>query len=96
VDDLSFENVQAFKCTHLASLGTVDPTLRNSAYGTLISVEDSSWLGEVEGAYGDYYSTMRKSPKTLQHFMICFDDGPCFEVIGESWVVEATEPETGV
>jgi hypothetical protein len=78
---LVFEDVQAFKCTHLASLGSVSQGLRRESYGALISISGSPWLREVNPSYTDYCISARLTPKDLQHLMITFDDGPCYEVI---------------
>ncbi|HTS18100.1 MAG TPA: hypothetical protein VMP11_11045 [Verrucomicrobiae bacterium] len=82
---LRFEGVEAFKCTYLTALRSIDRELRNEAYGKLISVEASPWLSEVKKGHDDYCATARLTPKELQHLMICFDDGPCYELICESF-----------
>ncbi|SPE54238.1 hypothetical protein SBV1_1780003 [Verrucomicrobia bacterium] len=78
---LGFEGVEVFKATYLTSLGSVDPELQRQAYGAIISVEESSWLAGVKKSYLGYCATARLTPKELQHLMICFDDGPCYEFI---------------
>jgi hypothetical protein len=82
-----FKEVQAFKSTYLASLGSVDKELFREAYGSLISLEESAWFNEIKKAYIEYHAKMPAPPKELHHLMICFDDGPCFELIAESWTV---------
>lgn len=78
---LGFEGVEAFKCTYLTSLGSVDRDLRKQAYGTVISIESSRWLTEVQQSYTEYCRAARVVPNELRHLMICFDDGPCYEFI---------------
>jgi hypothetical protein len=84
---LLFEGVETFRCTHLASLGSIDHELFQQAYGTLISLEKSLWLDEIKKAYTEYHARMPTPPKLLHHLMICFDDGPCYEIIGEGFKV---------
>jgi hypothetical protein len=78
---LALESVEAFKVTYLTSLGSVDRELRTQAYGSLISIEDSGWLTDVRKNYLEYCAVARLAPKTLEHLMITFDDGPCYEFI---------------
>lgn len=81
---LRFEGVEAFKCTYLTALGSVDRDLFKKAYGNLIEVENSSWLREIEKARNEYHSRMPQTPKRVRHLMICFDDGPCYEIVCEA------------
>ena len=78
---LLFDEVEAFKCTYLKSLGSVNQDLSRQSYGAIISVFDSSWLREVKQSYLDYCASARLTPRELQHLMITFDDGPCYEFI---------------
>ena len=71
---LLFESVEAYKCTYLTSCSA---EMFNTAYGKLVRLGTTAWLGEVMKVY----STASQSPKELQHLMICFDDGPCYEII---------------
>jgi len=80
---LLFEGVEAFKATYLKALGSVDRELRKQAYGCLVSVEGSSWLGEVKKSYSEYCAASHQTPGELLHLMIHFDDGPCYEIICE-------------
>ena len=76
---LQFTGVECYKCTFLTSC-TAD--MFNFAYGKLVSL-DSAWLDEVR-------STGKKDPATmsaLQHLMITFDDGPCYEIVCRSWSI---------
>jgi len=82
---LLFEGVEAFKCTYLASLGSINHQLFREAYANLISLEDSPWLTEVRRARTEYHARMPKQPKEPHHLMICFDDGPCYEIICENF-----------
>jgi hypothetical protein len=81
LEALLFDEVEAFKCTHLKALGSVDKNLRRESYGTVISIFGSPWLQEVKQCYIDYCVSARLLPKELQHLMITFDDGPCYEFI---------------
>jgi hypothetical protein len=82
---LLFEGVEAFKCTYLASLGSISHQLFREAYANLICLEGSPWLAEVSKARSDYHAKMPTQPKDVQHLMICFDDGPCYEIICEGF-----------
>jgi len=82
---LLFDGVETFKCTYLASLGCIEHRLFREAYATLISLEESAWLAAIKKARSEYYSKTSASQKEPQHLMICFDDGPCYEIICESF-----------
>ena len=82
---LLFEGVEAFKCTYLASLGSISHQLFREAYGNVIRLEDSPWLAEVKKARSKYHARMPVPPQEPQLLMICFDDGPCYEIICESF-----------
>lgn len=69
---LLFEEVEAFKCTYLTSCSA---EMFNTAYGKLVRLGSTQWLAETQEA------NSRRSPSELQHLMICFDDGPCYELI---------------
>jgi len=78
---LQFENVEAYKATYLTSLGSVEQNLQTTAYGKLIAIENSHWLTAVKESYSKSCQITRQTPKDLQHLAICFDDGPCYEII---------------
>jgi hypothetical protein len=78
---LRFEDVEVFKSTYLTSLGSISQDLRHQAYGAVISISESPWLRQVKQSYTDYCTSARLTPKGLQHLMITFDDGPCYEFI---------------
>lgn len=69
---LLFEGVEAFKCTYLTSCSA---EMLSTAYGKLARLGSTPWLAETQNAGS------RRSPIELQHLMICFDDGPCYEFI---------------
>ncbi|WP_322023562.1 hypothetical protein [Burkholderia sp. BCC1977] len=74
---LRLSGVEVYKCTFMTSC-TAD--MFKLAYGKLVSL-DSDWLDKVRIAG-------RKDSKTiaaLQHLMITFDDGPCYEFLCTSW-----------
>ncbi len=77
---LRFDGVEAFKATYLNSLGSIDTQWLKEAYCTVISVP-SEWLSRVERAYTDYLRAAHRLPQKLQHLVICFDDGPCYEFV---------------
>jgi len=80
---LVFSGVQAYKCTYFHAITPVP-----EAYDTLIALEDSKWLDSIKhqmAAHGDDTSK-------LQHLIITFDDGPCYEFICESF--QAKGPTT--
>lgn len=52
------------------------------AYGKLVSL-NSAWLDEVQSIREKDQATI----SDLQHLMITFDDGPCYEIICRSWSI---------
>jgi hypothetical protein len=76
-----FEGVESFKCTY----GQACAEWMLSAYDRLVEVTDSAWAREV-------IERLRKpggAEAPLRHFMIYFDDGPCYEVICRAFRIEA-------
>ena len=76
---LQFTGVESYKCTFMTSCTAA---MFNLAYGKLVSL-NSTWLDEVR-------STGKKDQSAidaLQHLMITFDDGPCYELICQSWSI---------
>jgi hypothetical protein len=80
---LLFERVEAFKCTYLTSCTA---EMFNAAYGKLVRLGATPWLSELLKTY----NSSALAPKTLQHLMICFDDGPCYEIICIGYSVSAS------
>jgi len=74
---LVFEGVEAYRCTYLTA---ITEEMVKDAYGALVRIETSSWLG-VSKRNAEFYAPQKQKPKDLQHLMICLDDGPCYEVI---------------
>lgn len=74
---LQFAGVESYKCTYLTSCTA---SMFNLAYGKLVSL-DSTWLDEVRNVRRKDQATIN----ALQHLMITFDDGPCYEIICLSW-----------
>ena len=70
---LSFEGVEAYKCTYITSC---NESVISSAYDQLIDCEETEWLNEILST-GNH----SKLDKKLRHYMIFFDDGPCYEII---------------
>ncbi len=76
---LRFSTVESFKCTFRSSCTA---EMFNLAYGRLVSL-DSSWLEEVRKTGKRDQAAI----EALQHLMITFDDGPCYEIICQAWIV---------
>jgi hypothetical protein len=72
--NLIFEGVEAYKCTYLTSCSV---EMFNTAYGKLVKLGETPWLAE---SLKSPANTSQPS-KELHHLMICFDDGPCHEII---------------
>lgn len=75
---LLFEGVEAVKCTYLTSCSA---EMFEIAYGKLVQLGMTPWLAKLREHYGKYCETVRSMPRDLSHLMICFDDGPCYEII---------------
>lgn len=73
-----FSGVEAYKCTYMTARSV---EMINTAYDKLVRIEGSSWLAEVKANSAEYYTKRQGGPKELQHLIICFDDGPCYEFI---------------
>jgi hypothetical protein len=77
---LVFRGVEAFKCTYYLAR---DPSMRE-AYGKLVDRGSSPWLQEIcrnlTNGGGDAGG--------LAHLMINFDDGPAYEVVCRSFILE--------
>jgi hypothetical protein len=71
---LVFEGVEAFKCTYLTSCTA---EMFSMAYAKLVRLGETPWLSELLKTYVPGSQTANQ----LQHLMICFDDGPCFEIV---------------
>jgi len=84
---LLLDGVEAYKCTYLTSC-TAD--MFDSAYGKLIRLEETPWLIDLL----DTYKKGRQSKSTLQHLMICFDDGPCYEFICVDFSIIENQPNS--
>jgi len=46
-----------------------------------VQIEDSPWLAEVKRNGASYYANRPATLNDMRHLMICFDDGPCYEVV---------------
>jgi hypothetical protein len=84
---LLFDGVEAYKCTYLTSCTA---EMFNTAYGKVVNLGSTPWLQDVL----QVYSKSSPTPKPLQHLMICFDDGPCYEFICAS-VEPSSAPAKG-
>jgi hypothetical protein len=76
---LLFEGIEAFKYTFLTSCNA---EMFNTAYAKLVRLGETPWLSELRQTY----ASGSRPAKELQHLMICFDDGPCFEFACLSFV----------
>ena len=74
---LKFSGVESFKWTHLTSC---TEEMITSAYDKLVDCGNTTWLQESTSISARVGIKL----KALHHYRIFFDDGPCFEVIGES------------
>jgi hypothetical protein len=74
---IRFRGVESFKWTSLTSCSE---EMITSAYDKVIDCGDSGWLQECR----EISSRVGAGTKELHHYRIFFDEGPCFEVIGES------------
>jgi hypothetical protein len=77
-ESLLFDGVEAYKSTYRAALSA---EMISAAYGKLVDLGESQWLGEIAPKAAGYYTKVKKTPPVLRHLAICFDDGPCFEII---------------
>jgi hypothetical protein len=75
-----FQGVEAFKCTYM---GALDPSMLK-AYDRLLDRGSTPWLQEVSANL----KRGRLNTDGLVHLMITFDDGPCYEFVCRSFLVE--------
>jgi hypothetical protein len=66
---LSFEGTELFSCTYLTSLTA---EMIQLAYGKLVDLGKTELLNRT---------SIKSKKNGLRHLMICFDDGPCYEVV---------------
>jgi hypothetical protein len=69
-----FEEVEAFKCTYYEARS---PAM-SDAYDRIIEYENSAWLTEIKAQLS---RNVRVVTSNLKHYMINFDDGPCYEFV---------------
>ena len=83
--DLSivFEGVEAYKSTLYRAI-TVQ--MREASYDELVDVGESDWLLTVRKQMDKYDIEATR----LRHLVICFDDGPCYEIICKAFQIEGT------
>jgi hypothetical protein len=84
---IRFEGVEVYRCTYMTSMTA---EMIEAAYGKLVQLGMTQWLTEVLKTYRDYCAHANVAAKELQHVMICFDDGPCYEVICAGVVLPAS------
>ena len=71
--DLSFDGTELFRCTYLTSLTA---EMIRSAYGKLVDLGRTELWSQIAD---------RSQKENIRHLMICFDDGPCYEVVCTSF-----------
>jgi hypothetical protein len=76
---LLFDGVESFKCTYYRAC-TLE--MIETAYDKLVELGDTKYLSDIIQELG----SDRQSE--LKHFMIYFDDGPCYEFICNSFRFE--------
>lgn len=76
-----FHEVQAFKCTYLKACTVF---MIKMSYDKVVKLADSEWLSEVTRQVSQQDVIM----KPLNHYMIYFDDGPCFEFVCTHFTLE--------
>jgi hypothetical protein len=69
---LVFDNVLCCRCTYHTC---VTGEMFDSAYGKVVVIEPSEWIAQLDATRG----VGNPGSQKLHHFMICFDDGPCYE-----------------
>lgn len=79
---LLFEGVLSYKCTYQYA---VSAKMIEAAYDKLVSLGATPWLAEVSEPYLQHCKSSKEPPNKLQHLMIYFDDGPCYEIICASF-----------
>jgi hypothetical protein len=82
---LTFQGVEAYKCTYLTS--TTSDMIK-TAYEKVVRLYDTPWLLDTLS----HYNPKRGNNvyKELMHLRIYFDDGPCYEFICTSF--SSSEP----
>jgi hypothetical protein len=85
-----FEGVEAYKCTYMTARSV---EMINVSYDKLVRIDVSPWLAAVQSNSSEYYKRRQGSPPQLQHLMICFDDGPCYEIICVDFRISEPVPE---
>jgi hypothetical protein len=73
---LIFQGIEAYKCSYLTACSEY---MIRSSYDKLVDCGNSEWLRAVN----EVSKSISIRSKELRHFMITFDDGPCFEFICE-------------
>jgi hypothetical protein len=79
--NLRFHGVEAHRTTPWKS---VTSEMITTAYAKLVRIEPSDWLAAVKRKL----IGSKSNSDDLEHLMIYFDDGPCYEFICQSFSVE--------
>ena len=73
-----FFGVEAYKCTYMTARNS---EMIENSYDNLVRIEGSAWLAEVTAMSSRHYERYSTIRAPLQHLMITFDDGPCYEIV---------------
>jgi hypothetical protein len=80
--ELLFRDVVHYRTTFLAALGA---DVIKEAYDRVVDVGNSRELQEI-------VSTIRSNGRQadVHHYRVCFDDGPAFDFVASSFIVNIT------
>jgi hypothetical protein len=79
---MAFLDVVAFKCAYLPALTA---TMIKTSYGKLVDLGETLWRSECQHL-SDKFLKDRPKP-TIRHLQVCFDDGPCYDVLCANYEV---------
>ncbi len=85
--NITFPRVMAYKVTYHTACTFF---MINTAYDKLVDLGRSDWLEAIE----KNVEGQGEKAEGLRHFMVYFDDGPCYEFIGTSFSVDSNFPAT--
>ena len=76
--NLFFDGVETYKATFDKACS---PEMVRAAYDRVVDLGATSWLREVSSELARHNANI----SSLQHLMIYFDDGPCYEFVCRSF-----------
>jgi hypothetical protein len=85
-DRLSGLRFQGVKATRTRAESACTAGQIDGAYDTLVEIESSPWLDEVQAASADLQRRLGET-WTMHHYMIYLDSAGCFEFLAASWEV---------